>query len=474
MKCLDRLLGFEHSLVKKKGRKSITHSPPNNIMGHDNNEKVDVEQGVPHFFARSESFVPFESTSKGGGPGPPHLLRGATRWFLTLLIIVLGLGVSGAFLSLGIKDEKESSELEFEQSAMDIAAAIKVTWLEYEILASWAHDSCHRLVSSIPENSTELNDILHMCTREEFRNIYEQISGIGKSLYALQYAPKVEDQYRVPMEDASRAWLAQTHPQIDYQGFRAMKWTDEGATSYPAPRHDLYYPIHFLEPFEGNEAVFDVDVHDSEGGARLIDSVLEAWEPTLSPPTRLAQEKHPDFFSVFLTHPGEKTSVFGESPHALIAAVVRIPNLLEEAAYTVRRCMTVYLYDSTMEEGMLFLGGMQVDMRHDGAQITPLRELAYQDIPLSRRSKLYQTSIHVVDRQWTVVVAPYNGSDAPHLTFIILGAGIIFFIFLLLAVTLKRHLERIDVINKIQAEANQAASAQKQVQRERRLNEYLA
>ena len=395
-------------------------------------------------------------------------------WFLPWLIFGLGAGIAGTFLALGIREERKSSASHFEQSGADLANSIHTAWKEYEILSMWAHDSCHRLNEEgyNRTNSNDLNDILEMCTRREFRNIYEQITSISKGMYALQYAPRVEHDMRTEVQDASRAWLAKEHPDFYYVGFKAVEWTDKGPFSFPLPSRDFYYPLHLMEPFEGNEAVFDTDIYYRH--SELIDRVMTSWEPALSPPTLLAQDFEPDVYSVFLTHPGRETTVSHKKPHSFISAVVRIPDLLVAAAGETRRPMRVYVYDSTDSGIMAYLGAAQLRMNEGLLQATPIRKTEYEDISLGHNSHKYSTTIDVVDRQWTVVVAPLNGSDAPEVIFIVVGTVIIFSIFVILGITLRRHLKRIKSINKIQAEADKAESAQQQVLRERRLNEYLA
>lgn len=181
----------------------------------------------------------------------------------------------------------------------------------------WAHEACHKLPSSeeLANNMTRdhIDDILHICHRRKFRNMYEHILSTGMRVSSVQCAAKVEHRCRQAIEDESRQWLAENHPDIEYQGITAREWTDQGPMSFPAPERPYYYPIHRVEPFEGNKAVYDYDTYFSSSA--LIDKVRNSWKPSLSAPYKSIQNR--EIVSAFLTHPGAKTSVLFENPQAV-------------------------------------------------------------------------------------------------------------------------------------------------------------
>ena len=403
---------------------------------------------------------------------PSRYLRKWSPCLLSCAVLFLGGSLTSAFLTVGIMDEKEANWHHFEQSASDTARLIRSAWLQYETFSLWAHESCHQLAAST-RNSTELDDILHMCSREEFRNIYEQIISVGLDVHSLQYVPKVEHRYREEAEAESKSWLEEFHPEVTYQGFTARKWTDEGPLTFPAPLRPFYFPIRRIEPFHDNEAVYDYDTFYSS--SELIGSVLETQKPALSPPFKLAQDKDASGHSVFLTHPGAKTSVLTEGPHSVVAMIVRISDLLTWAGRGTLDKKVAYLYDST-GESMAFLGGISIRPSGKENEITLLQEVAFKDVPVPKRSREYVTTMNVVDRQWTVVIAPLDSSDAPTPAMSVLGAAVIFVIFAMLAFLLRRYLARKDVINTLvfNNKNDKAHAYHKQVMRERRLNEYLA
>lgn len=408
-----------------------------------------------------------------------RILHKSTRWLLAVLIVAVGGLTTVAFLIMGILDKRNSSQQHFEQQASDISGAIQRSWQAYEIFGLWAHESCHKLASSVQPNSNNLEDVLHMCSREEFRNLFEQILSVGLGLFSLQYAPRVEHRYRQALEEESRVFLGDNFPYINYTGIQSFETTaDGGRRAIRSPDKPFYFPVHHVEPMMGNEPIYEMDTYSASFA--VINQAIEHWKPVLSSPYKLYQDENSDRFSVFLVHPGTNSSVYGEAPHAVVAAVVQIPDLLAWAAQGTdhHHEEAVYLYDST-DGTMQFLGGMETRTCascQSGTSVTSVQETAFEDIPRSRRSQFFQTSINVVDRQWTIAVIPIDQSRWSDYTFVILGGALIFVLFFLLALLFKWYLDRINVINEIKskAEAEKVDNALHQANRERRLNEYLA
>ena len=58
-------------------------------------------------------------------------VRHRTRWLILCVLVILGVGVSSSFFSLGFAYERDSIEQYYETSTTDIANAIQSTWQEY-------------------------------------------------------------------------------------------------------------------------------------------------------------------------------------------------------------------------------------------------------------------------------------------------------------------------------------------------------
>lgn len=397
------------------------------------------------------------------------------KWSPSLLscaMISFGVGLTSAFLAIGVHDVREDSWQQWQEKSTDIARRIGSSWSEYETFGLWAHESCHQLPSTT-QNSTKLDDIFHICSRDEFRDIYEQILSVGLDVHSLQYATKVEHRYREQAEAESRRWLEKNYPGLSYQGFTARKETDEGPVVFPVPDRPFYFPLRRIEPFLGNEMVYDKDTYYSH--PTLISSVFETMKPSLSPPIKTIQSSTESGYSVFFVHPGSKTSVHPEDPHSLVAMIVRVRDLLSWACRGIDEKQRIYLYDST-ENDMSFLEAIELRPTGNESRIAVLPDIAFVDVPVPKRSQKLVTTIAAVDRQWTVVIVRLENSDVFSLILYVIGASLIFVIFFILAFVLRRYLVKWDVINALvfDHKTEKANSYHKQVMRERRLNEYLA
>jgi len=438
----------------------------------------DIEHGLDEEAVQENKYVDEQSITDGTSITSLHPSKYIRKWspyLLSFMIIFVGGALAAAFLTVGIKDSKEKSSHHFEQTARDIVQDIRGAWLQYETFTLWAHESCHQLVPG-PTNSsgTDLDDILHLCSRDEFRNIYEQILSVGMHVHSLQYATKVEHRYRQEAETESRRWMEEFHPDTTYQGFTARHSNDQGQNvKFTAPERPFYFPLHRIEPFQGNEDVYDDDVYYHS--SKLIGSVLETYKPVLSPPHKLIQDNDTDAISVFLTHPGARSSIVTEAPHSIVAMTVRISDLLIWACRDVCGQRGVYLYDSTGDHRD-FLGAVLSRPNDEKHRITTLPEVEFENVPVPKRTRKYTRTINVVDRRWTVVVVPLDNSEASRPAMYVFGAGSIFIVFAILAILLQRYLARKDIINGLvfTHKNDKADVYQKQVMRERRLNEYLA
>ena len=199
----------------------------------------------------------------------------------------------------------------------------------------------------------------------------------------------------------------------------------------------------------------------------------------MSAPFQAVQD--PNVVSVFLTHPGASTAVLQATgdgrPHAVVAMMWRMPDFMSWACRDVRQNRGVYLYDTTEPGTRAFLGAVTVHKTGSARPLlTSLDRVPYPNIPVPRRSLRFETSMQVVDRQWTVVIVPLDDNEAPNLVFVMIGGAVIFAALCVLACMLMRCLGRVSHMNRLKSrvEMDKVEAHHHQVQRERRLNECMA
>jgi hypothetical protein len=93
------------------------------------------------------------------------------------LILLLGAGVTAAFLTIGITAAKKDQRRQFERRATEFMKAIETAWGDYETFGLWIHQACeHDDLSTL---TLAEGDEIAGCSREEFRELYEYILSVS-------------------------------------------------------------------------------------------------------------------------------------------------------------------------------------------------------------------------------------------------------------------------------------------------------
>lgn len=98
-----------------------------------------------------------------------------------VLILLLGVGATAAFLTIGVQGANKDERQQFQRRAAELMMALQTTWMGYETFGLWIHQTCrHYDVSS---QVMQPGSAIAGCTRDEFRELYEYIVSVRKSLY---------------------------------------------------------------------------------------------------------------------------------------------------------------------------------------------------------------------------------------------------------------------------------------------------
>ena len=147
-------------------------------------------------------------------------------WLITLLIVVMGVATSSAFLIVGVRSANSAQEDEFERSAQDLVQKIQSAWNDYVTAASWIHGRCR---------DREFD-------RKEFREIYEYLVAGGLDFQAAQFDPNITHAEREFYEEEARAFYAENYPHIEYRGIIGFNY-DNSTTLDPRNDAPFYLPI---------------------------------------------------------------------------------------------------------------------------------------------------------------------------------------------------------------------------------------
>ena len=414
------------------------------------------------------------SSSSSFSSNNPNHLRVAKKWVFTAVILFLGGAASAAFLSLGIVGIKSEQEDRFANSAEELFHAVQMAWHDYELLGLWIHESCFESAErrvDIPIQE-DVEGHLGICSRDRFRSLYEHITSHDASFQAVQFLPLIYDSERSELERQSREFYAQNYPDLKYQG---VTQSNRPGGNVSRSQQPFYWPVHYVEPVDNNEAAIDLDSYSTAQSAS-INKVVSTFKPVLSGALKLVQEADPNAFGIILQHPGVPTSKYSIlEPTALSQVVIRVPDLLVRATSGLVDEKSVYLFDSTEStKDPDFLGAVRV-RRMDGKKVlVNLPPLQLSEVPRSNSSRSITREINVADRYWTVTVTSDDSNS--DLVFIILGGLVIFCACILIAVWFRTHMSRIDKLNQLRTEAEEEKSknANIQVARERKMNEFLS
>jgi signal transduction histidine kinase/CheY-like chemotaxis protein len=402
--------------------------------------------------------------------GPRHRFDWSS-WktnLLCALVLLVGAAASAAFMAIGINGSNQIQDDLFDRHAAEIASSIETSWQSYEVAGLYAHEAGRsRNVS-----------------RKEFRELYEYLISTGLVFQVTSYNANITNAERPGLEAESRQFYAANYPDLvpDYQGITGLEPIDPSNSSAgmaigARSEQPFYFPVHLLEPIEGNVGAIDFDLYSSASRRATIHHALDTWKPALTPRLLLVQETDPNAYSVILMHPGVPLSTIPDlRPRDFSSVVIRIPDLIR-ASITGAAPTVVYIFDSTYDTAPpVFLGG--ASLGNDGELLfekeTTLKEVS------ERPTKVQEIDVYIASSIWTIAIVALEGTYVSDYTFIILGGVIIFTACVILTVWLLTAMrqQRIQALSQQTAETEKAAliveGARKAAQNQRELNDFIA
>jgi hypothetical protein len=112
---------------------------------------------------------------------------GPRRFLFSFLIILVGVCAGLSFLVIGMRGSENEQSIMFTNDAAKFAKAFQNAWEDYEVFGLWIHESCRSSANRVGEASAGLG----ICTREEFRALYEYIYSRGLEFQSAQFMPNV-------------------------------------------------------------------------------------------------------------------------------------------------------------------------------------------------------------------------------------------------------------------------------------------
>lgn len=187
------------------------------------------------------------------------------RYYLVLLVLILGVGASFAGFEQFVFIEESAKERSFVLAASDRLAAIE--------------QSIHSNLDSVLSIKSfyESNRIVQ---RDQFRSFVAPILRRHAAIKALEWIPAVEASRRSEFENKARR-----------DGFKNFKFIERSKSGklVSARVREKYFPVYFVEPFKGNEGAFGFDLGSSVSRRLALEAARDSGKIATSEAITLIQ-----------------------------------------------------------------------------------------------------------------------------------------------------------------------------------------
>ncbi len=256
--------------------------------------------------------------------------------------------------------------------------------------------------------------------RDQFRVFARSWLARNKSIQALEWIPSVLHAERSGYEEAAR--------RDGYPDFKITERANQGLLVERTPQPE-YFPVYYVEPYEGNEKALGFDLSSSENRMCALNQALMTGKPVGTGRIILVQEVAGQYgFLVFMPVYDRKTSSTGEQElrealRGFALGVFRIGDAMRVVAGLAEpQGIRIQLTDLTADQGEQLL--------YDSTQATP----AGDDSKTASRSVTsvapwLSTTLEIAERRWQLSFSPTADYLAEHRSFqawSVLAGGLIF------------------------------------------------
>ncbi len=162
-------------------------------------------------------------------------------------------------------------------------------------------------------------------SREDFKVFAGSLLKINPAIQAVEWVPKLRHKDR----DAHKK-MAQ---EDGFEHYDIMEPSPNGDLMVSGKR-DVYYPVYYVEPYEGNEIVLGLDPPNHKHRTNAIKQATETGQPSATPAMTLTQEKkHQKGILIFSpvykgSEPPTTIEERHENLHGLVLLVLRIGDMM--------------------------------------------------------------------------------------------------------------------------------------------------
>jgi PAS domain S-box-containing protein len=288
-----------------------------------------------------------------------------------------------------------------------VTFAVALRWEEHAIRDDFKHhrkeqiSALKRGIDSnllIVESLGGLYKASHKVERQEFREFVKPFLLSYPGIQALEWIPRVPDSQRAVYEEGARQ-----------DGFPDFQITERQAQGnmVRAAQHEEYFPVYFVEPYEGNELALGFDLASNPTPLEALNRSRETGEMVATARITLVQETGSQFgFLVFLPvyqrgSPTDSIDQRRENLEGFVLGVFRIGDIVEKAlTYLESEGIDIYLYDQSapVAKRLLYFHSSRTQKRPAAAS---------GDMEIDLRSGPYHAeTLDVGGRKWSILSVP--------------------------------------------------------------------
>jgi signal transduction histidine kinase len=324
--------------------------------------------------------------------------------FPAILVLVLGVLISSTGFLLTNNHFQQRSQRAFDEPAA-----------HYTAILSQEIDRYLEVINSVGTFMAASNEV----------DRWEFFALVGKSLPRFPGVRALEWIPRVPAEKRS-----EYEKQGEKDGLYGFKFTERDTLGniVPAREREEYYPVYYVEPFEGNQGILGFDLASSPESRRVLDRARDTGRMIAAQKVALAQagDNQAAFLTVLPIYDSKtEPATVADRQKALVGfvlGVVRFNDMIEVALrnFASADALDIYLYDAAASPDARLIYFHPSLLRRGDAAPLPEDEV-YEGLYSS-------TAYNVAGRDWSIVVKPAPGhfvDDASLMSWGVVAVGLL-------------------------------------------------
>ena len=254
-----------------------------------------------------------------------------------------------------------------------------------------------------------LYDSSEVMTRQGFSSFVKRFANQIQSVRSLEWIPRVRDAERASFEEAAR--------KNGFPNFQITERDPSGKMVRSAKRGE-YFPVHYMVPYEGNEAVLGWDLGSNQARLTLLNLARDSGKMVATGRVILVRDNlsEPSFLVVLPVYlkgmPADSVEARRVHLVGFFRAVFRIRDVVEGAfRYLKPQGLDVYLFDESAPAGERLV------------YFHPSRTRTSTDAPISEDKDstapvYYEETLKVAQQDWLIRVLPAPGRLAQNRTWL--------------------------------------------------------